>query len=161
MPISGHINFKVLGIASSPESLATLHHATNFERVGLTYTTSGGGRLLWNYSNILVEKSTEFSKGVRQVLQGKLQSTQGNARAGCVVTDAKTGKNQFVPLSDNSLLQQLKNWIESSRSVTSSSLVFTASYATLSRALADALSAFDLHGPGVHATLPPPRRGYI
>lgn len=74
-----------------------------------------------------------------------------SSRAGCVVRDAKTGKNQFVPLSDLTLLRRLKRFVNSLKP--NSTTLFRFSYARLSAVFQDALSHFSLtrHGYRLHS----------
>ena len=69
-------------------------------------------------------------------------------RAGLVVMEAKTGKLQFVPLSDSHLLIQLQSWTRQSGSRLSSDKVFDMSYGKLSRAFHKALFHLGLSDVG-------------
>lgn len=65
-----------------------------------------------------------------------------NARAGCVVWHAKTRKNQFIPLSDPTIPRRLVRFSDSLS--TSSTSLFSLSYASLTTSFKEALHFFHL-----------------
>lgn len=69
-----------------------------------------------------------------------------SSRAGCVVRNAKTGKNQCIPLSEQTLLRRLQRFVLSKPPLTAS--LFQLSYADLSAYFHDALSHLKLTTQG-------------
>lgn len=68
----------------------------------------------------------------------RLDRSSSAVNGGCVVRDAKTGSNQFVPLDDMLLLKRLRILMNDS-DLGSNELLFPYSYAALSLFLSDAL----------------------
>lgn len=67
-------------------------------------------------------------------------------RTGCVFRNAKTGKNQFIQLSDDALLRRLKRFVLSKPNNDTS--LFHLSYADLCPSFSDAVEYFKLSKNG-------------
>lgn len=78
----------------------------------------------------------------------RLGDGHDSARAGCVVKDAKTGRYQFVPLSDTHVLGLLEAWLTAREIKGSTQRIFTLSFGQFSYALLKALTHYRLTDVG-------------
>lgn len=77
----------------------------------------------------------------------RLNSLHRSARAGLLVRDAKTGSNQFVPLSDEGTLSRIQSWSQAKRLCPTDEL-FSMSYYQLSKAFDTALAHLGISSLG-------------